>query len=415
MSHAKFAFGIVAVTSWAWVARAQTCTITTYNAATGSADVNYSLSYPGNPTCLPGSVTNSLSWTASSTGQSLCPAQFNYSTNTWSYATTFTSDYYGGGNAGCWNGLGPTVFNHGTLSCEAGGDACREVFVTVLGQYVGVPPVGLYLAGATYYFGTTACWPKDASATVETCTGCTGSPGYACSTGSPVCTRYGWSGCSNGGTACATPPPNWNCGACYHLECGSSGWTCACNPSCCGVNCPIVIDTANQGFHLTSPQAGVRFAFAPHAPSIQVSWTDPAYENGFLVLDRNANGLIDDSTELFGNNSPQTEQSDLNGFSALALFDARENGGNDDGYIGPQDTVYNRLRVWIDSNHNGMSETSELKSLPEVGVIRISLRYHRTPFVDSFGNQFRYRARLWDFRTEGRDAAYDVFLVQQPR
>jgi hypothetical protein len=121
-----------------------------------------------------------------------------------------------------------------------------------------------------------------------------------------------------------------------------------------------------------------------------MAWNDAAWQTGWLALDRNGNGTIDDFTELFSNVTPQPASDTPNGFAALAVFDSRDHGGNADGVIDGSDTIHARLRVWIDASHNGVSEPNELHSLQEVGIQRIGLRYHRTPFTDQYGNAFRY-------------------------
>ena len=67
--------------------------------------------------------------------------------------------------------------------------------------------------------------------------------------------------------------------------------------------------------------------------------------------------------------------------------------------------------VWIDSNHDGISQPEELHTLPEVGVKRIDLHYEVTPYTDPYGNYFRLRAKIWDFagHQDGR-WAWDVYL-----
>lgn len=54
-----------------------------------------------------------------------------------------------------------------------------------------------------------------------------------------------------------------------------------------------------------------------------------------------------------------------------------------DGVIDHNDTVWNDLRVWIDANHNGISDSGELKTLNELGVVNISLDVTKEENVDT--------------------------------
>ena len=92
------------------------------------------------------------------------------------------------------------------------------------------------------------------------------------------------------------------------------------------------------------------------------------------------------------------------------MFDDPANGGNGNGFIDPGDAVYDRLRVWIDANHNGISEPGELHTLKELGITRIDLKYTESRYTDPYGNRFRYRAKYWDNDLRKRDFSYDVFL-----
>ncbi len=175
-----------------------------------------------------------------------------------------------------------------------------------------------------------------------------------------------------------------------------------------------MLDTADEGFHLTSLSNGVQFHVLPGGPLQQMSWTDANWHNGWLALDRNGNGTIDDFTELFGNYTAQPPSNDPNGFLALAVFDDPANGGNGNGVIDPGDSIYSGLRVWIDANHNGYSEPNELHTLQELGVFKIGLAYQDTPFVDQYGNRFRYKGSIWEQDGTKRQACYDVFLLIQP-
>jgi len=178
---------------------------------------------------------------------------------------------------------------------------------------------------------------------------------------------------------------------------------------------PIIIDVAGLGYHLTSVANGVRFDLDADGFMEDVSWTRAGDAgNAFLCLDINVNGTIDSGRELFGNYSVLPDGSrPKNGFVALAAYDSPRFGGNANGWIDSNDAIWPRLRLWVDINHDGISQPNELMTLDAAGIVRISTRYDTDRRRDEFGNLFRYRGTCLVFDDKGNERyrnLYDVFL-----
>jgi hypothetical protein len=186
---------------------------------------------------------------------------------------------------------------------------------------------------------------------------------------------------------------------------------------CCCVPTPILIDTAGNGFPLTDAYSGVNFDMGGDGHKEPIAWTTTNSDDAWLVLDRNGNSQIDSSKEMFGNFTEQSRLDDKppNGFLALSDFDKPEKGGNRDGLIKKSDQVFSYLRLWRDVNKNGFSEPSELFTLEQLGLAAIELTYKESKKTDQYGNQFRYRAKIYDKNNAQMGRwAWDVILRVNP-
>ncbi len=146
----------------------------------------------------------------------------------------------------------------------------------------------------------------------------------------------------------------------------------------------MVIDLGKKGIELTNVDGGVHFDLDKNGFAEKTAWIGT--EDGFLALDRNGNGIIDDGGELFGDQVDLDGRLAASGFEALKQLDDNvnsETGEIGDGVIDKNDSRFSDLRVWIDANHNGKTDSGELKTLDELGITSISLNHTNKNVVDS--------------------------------
>lgn len=138
---------------------------------------------------------------------------------------------------------------------------------------------------------------------------------------------------------------------------------------------PLILDIGGDGFTILSKLDGANFDLDCNGFAEKMNWTNT---DGFLALDLNGNGTIDDGRELFGNNTLLSDNKMAkNGFEALSQYDS-----NHDGIIDANDEIFSKLMVWADRNGDGVSTSGELKMLSELDITSISLN-KRTQTIDT--------------------------------
>lgn len=136
---------------------------------------------------------------------------------------------------------------------------------------------------------------------------------------------------------------------------------------------PIVINYGGASTNLTKEKYA--FDIDMDGREDQISFATKG--SGFLVLDKNENGIIDDGSELFG---PTTND----GFSELEVYDEDHNG-----WIDENDAIFSQLRIW-ERNEDG---SSTLMSLGEIGIGALYLKDVTTLF-DMSDDELTMQAKM---------------------
>ena len=129
---------------------------------------------------------------------------------------------------------------------------------------------------------------------------------------------------------------------------------------------PLIIDLGKDGFDIEQLENGTHFDLDSNGFAERMNWTR---KDGFLALDLNGNGVIDNGGELFGDRTLLADGSYASGgFAALSQYDL-----NNDGVIDANDEIFSRLKVWTDKNGDGISAEDEVMTLEEAGISSIDL------------------------------------------
>ncbi len=161
---------------------------------------------------------------------------------------------------------------------------------------------------------------------------------------------------------------------------------------------PLVLDLDGDGIELVAASSAdaVYWQYTMDDFAKAGGWVTGG--DGFLTIDLNDNGIIDNAGEMFGDQTGYA-----NGFLALRQLDS-----NADGYITAEDASFNDLRIWIDSSMDGYSQADELHTLSELLITSINLSYSDVNTTNA-GNKI-YQTGTFTINGNSRTVA-DVYFA----
>ncbi len=153
----------------------------------------------------------------------------------------------------------------------------------------------------------------------------------------------------------------------------------------------VVLDLDNDGIETRRyKKSDAAFDMDGNGTRDNVGWTTS--NDGFLVIDRNANGLIDDASEMAFIGQDGTLQ---HGRAGLLALDS-----NGDGIISSEDDLYSELRVWVDADKDGVTDSGEMRLLSEHGIESISLNMTAVEETKKVGRNLTLSTTVFT-RTDG--------------
>ncbi|MBV1889099.1 MAG: hypothetical protein KUG67_02520, partial [Proteobacteria bacterium] len=124
---------------------------------------------------------------------------------------------------------------------------------------------------------------------------------------------------------------------------------------------PLILDLDGDGFDL-APNINISPEFDLNGDGFatRTAWTLGG-DDGFLAVDANSNGNIDDVTELFGGPNES-------GFAALSMHDT-----NLDGVVDQAEATAAGIIIWVDANGNAVTDAGELHTLDDYNIASIGI------------------------------------------
>ncbi|WP_415882479.1 hypothetical protein [Neptuniibacter sp. QD34_54] len=148
---------------------------------------------------------------------------------------------------------------------------------------------------------------------------------------------------------------------------------------------PLVINFSGQAAELSADT--IEFDIDSDGELDTVHRLDDS--SGYIALDKNNNGAIDNGNELFGAQSG-------NGFKELAAYDDDNNGFIDEG-----DAIWDQLRIWVQHNDG----SSSMFTLADKDIGALYLGYSRTDWELSAGQ--------YSDEMAGKIRATGLFLTEE--
>ena len=132
---------------------------------------------------------------------------------------------------------------------------------------------------------------------------------------------------------------------------------------------PLTLDLDGDGIETVASNGHKGALFDHSNDGIRTATGWVGKDDGFLVYDRNGDGVVNNGSELFGDNTPlKNGERAANGYQALAELD-----DNGDGKVDAADSAFAKLRVWRDLNQDGISQQGELLTLDDAKVKALNL------------------------------------------
>ncbi len=149
----------------------------------------------------------------------------------------------------------------------------------------------------------------------------------------------------------------------------------------------------------------VRFDLKGNGRKELVGWIYPYM--GFLALDWNNNGRIDNGRELFGEFAAGMDsQKFANGYLALATLDSDGNKK-----IDSRDERFANLRIWVDENIDGISQFHEIKPLSFYNITSLDVEYESRDTTKDISNRIPYRSKYYGPKHCIKGCAtYDIYF-----